>query len=448
VSTQNKITLTIAGDSTSVERALKRTEAAAAHAGTAVSKSSRDLANGLHETRQSAAGAASAVDGAMYSMRAFGLEIPGVTQNVYAAALGASQLAHGAGELIPKLTTMAAEMSTLKFAAFATAGVLGGVVIAAELGTAAGNKLNDMLGRTPSLAESSANAIRKATGEVAAYAAALGYANANALQMTKALTTLQYHNQNGTLNDSTGYMQGPVPLDATGRLLNSTNGGDTYAKAQSDAKKMEAAIAAARSAAMRASSAGAAAASKASSAAAQAMEAAIQAAKDKLARWQGIADRFSGIAKGIADSLGPKLVAGVSSPLMLAKGTSLLDNLRKQLDDTKHLQGDLAKLSKMGLSRGLLEQLTAGGLGSLGAADELLGSGKSGVHAVNKVAGQINSAAGSIAGQDAARQLADSLKKPQVVELRVGKGGDDVLDRWLSKALKTKGPKYYGLKAA
>jgi hypothetical protein len=69
------------------------------------------------------------------------------------------------------------------------------------------------------------------------------------------------------------------------------------------------------------------------------------------------------------------------------------------LKDTLHLQSDLKKLSKMKLDRGLLEQLTAGGLGSLGRRGRTPRlRGKSGVHAVNKVAGQINAASGSIAG--------------------------------------------------
>lgn len=436
VSSNSRITLTIAGDATGVEKALLATDAAALRTGGVVAKSSHDMADSLGEVSKTAKGSREVLRGLGDTAQLMGGEMGNSALQVGIALGAVRSLTKGAKELVPEIKVMIGEMSTLKFTAGLLAGTLGGVVLAWQLGTAAGNKLNDMLGRSPTLFEQYRDQVLSNTRALEGYAQALGLATDSAINLAKAQTTLDFHAESSP--GAGDFMQGPVPLDATGHLLNSTNGGDTYAAA---AKAAAAKIDSGSRAVARSLSSG-------GSSVASALDAAAQKAKDKLARWQGIADQFSNVAKGIQDSLGPKLVAGIASPLMLAKGTSVLDNLKQQLKDTLHLQKDLAQLSKMGLGNTLLESLSAGGLDSLPAADELLASGQGGVNSARKTAGKITAAGGSIAGADAARQFADSLKKPIKVELHVGKGGDDVLDKWLMKALATKGAKHYGLKAA
>jgi hypothetical protein len=438
VSTQNKITLTIAGDSTSVERALKRTEAAAAHAGTVTARSSKDVANGLHDVRNSANATAASVDGAMYAVRALGGEISPVVQGAYSLSLGFSQMAHGLGTLVPKLKESASSLGVLRLGIVGAAAALGTWAISTEGALSKGSTYTTALKDMNYAVAHNINLVGKHIPLLGHLTGAYEK-NANAASLAAHATY--------DLDAALDKLNNQKRIAGTFGIADQNPGGDAaFDQSTLDMMELDPAVLAKQYAGASASvGSGSAHVAKAVS---SGIDKIAQAAKDKLARWQGIADQFSQVAKGIADSLGPKLVAGVASPLMLAKGTTLLDNLKQQLKDTLHLQKDLKALSKAGLKRSLLEQLTAGGLDSLGVADELLGSGKSGIRDVNRTATAINNAAGSIAGQDAARQLADSLKKPQVVELRVGKGGDDILDRWLSKTLKTKGPKYFGLKAA
>jgi len=171
-----------------------------------------------------------------------------------------------------------------------------------------------------------------------------------------------------------------------------------------------------------------------------------QALKDKLRSFQDIADKYSQVAKSIAESLGPKLQGGLDSSLMIYKGTTLVDNLKKQLQDTIHLKKDLAALSKAGLSDDLLTQLVNGGLGSLGTADELLAGGKKGIADVNALSAQIRKNANAVAGAETARQIKD---QPRDVNVNVNvSGAQREFEVLLAKLFKTKGPKAFGLKAA
>lgn len=182
------------------------------------------------------------------------------------------------------------------------------------------------------------------------------------------------------------------------------------------------------------------------SAAAKAATAAADALKQKLSTFQQIADQYSQIGKSIADSLGPKLVAGVAGYVVQGGGTTLLGNLKKQLADTIHLKKDLAALAKGGLDASLLTVLTNGGLGSLGAADELLAGGKSGISTASSLARQINSAGGSIAGSEAAREIKNQDK---TINVNVNvKGAQKEFEVLLAKLFATKGAKSFGLKAA
>lgn len=176
----------------------------------------------------------------------------------------------------------------------------------------------------------------------------------------------------------------------------------------------------------------------------KAIDDAAQKAKAKIDNWQSVLDKFRGIGKGIADSLAPTLIAG-DQGLLLFKGPSLLDKLNQQLRDTLHLQKDLAALKKQGLSGDLIGQLTAGGLSSLPAADELLASGRGGISAVNRTAGAITAAGGTIASNEAQRQF--NAQKNVTVKIDVS-GGESDFKKMFRKWIRIDGAASLGLKAA
>jgi hypothetical protein len=451
----NVVKLTFAGDSGSLDRTFKNVQSEAANTSVKVEEaglSAKDMGEKFESAHYQLRGAQEAMRGVGDASVLMGGDLGGASLKAIAMVSVLKDLAGGLGRLTPALDDAAAaegglaggaEKGTSKLSTFgkalAAVGIVGiGVKLGWDLGTSAGNKLNDMLGRTPSAAEKAADAIRANTADVIGYASALGYANAeqSALLQTKALTISQFHAQ--TAPGANDWMQGPVPLDPTGRLLNSTNGGDSYAVDQA-AKKAAAAAKSIADAASRAASTGAA------RAASDAISAAANAAKQKLSDWQGIADKFSQIGQSIADSLAPKLQAG-DHPYAVIAGTSLLDKLKKQEADTLKFKKDITALSKAGLDQGLLQQLVAGGLASIPAADELLAGGKREIGSVNSTSRQINAAAGSIAGSETSREI-----KAQAQQVNVSislKGAERDFEKFLAKLFVTKGPKSFGLKAA
>lgn len=171
------------------------------------------------------------------------------------------------------------------------------------------------------------------------------------------------------------------------------------------------------------------------SAASKALTAIKQAAQQKLSEWQSMLDKFRGISQGIRDALSPKLEAG-DKGLMLFPGLSLLDKLKKQLADTLHLQRDIAALGKAGLNGDLLGSLVQGGLSSLPAADELLAGGKGEISAVNKTASGITKAGGTLAGNEAMRQL--NAQKDVKVKIDVT-GGENDLKKLIRKWVRVDG---------
>lgn len=435
---QNKVTLTFAGDATSLDRAFKQVQSSATHADESVSKSSQHIGEELEKTGRQARGVTEAFRGIGDASLLMGGELGVGAQNLLIASQAAHGLTKGTGTLISTL-------GLLRFGIIASGVALAGLGLEMESKSAGSANIFEksikdvnyalatnvhfvtqgipIIGGLSKAWLNNADSASQAAHETDAYT--------NSLAAAQAQMAMNGLGQ-GSFSDTDGLGTGMSILDPA-------NGDNAawMAGLERDAAVIKTGTAHV-----------AHAVSSGGGSVAKAMDTAAQAMKDKLAKWQGIADDFSNIAKGIADSLGPKLVQGDQSSLRLFPGASMLDKLKKQLADTLHLKKDLAALAKGGLSNGLLEQLTAGGLDSIGAADELLAGGKSGIRAVNKTAGQITAAGGSIAGADAARQFADSLKKPIKVTLSVGKGGDDVLDKWLQKALKTNGAKFYGLKAA
>lgn len=176
-------------------------------------------------------------------------------------------------------------------------------------------------------------------------------------------------------------------------------------------------------------------ASSAASGVSKAIEAAKQKAQQKLADWQQIVDKYEQVGRDIAGALAPKLEAGQGSSLLIHKGDTLIDNLRKQLADTKRLAADIKKLTSSGLSGDLIAQLVAGGLSSLPAADELLAGGKSRISEANKLAKGINKSANGIAAAEAARQFG-SAPKVTTIHFDFGKSTND-FKTIFRKALKT-----------
>lgn len=178
-----------------------------------------------------------------------------------------------------------------------------------------------------------------------------------------------------------------------------------------------------------------------------------QAAKDAAQKLKqaraSVASAMGGILSALAGHLeagdpGASLLVG-GNMLSASKGTGLLDKLRKQADDTKHLADDLKKLSHMGLSKGLLSDLVAGGLGSLGAADELLKGGKSSVSTANSLNASITSSGTQIAAGEVNRNL--TTKDWGTLKVDVT-GGEDALKKMFRKWLRTDGANSFGLAAA
>lgn len=127
------------------------------------------------------------------------------------------------------------------------------------------------------------------------------------------------------------------------------------------------------------------------------------------------------------------------------RGATLLEKLRKQAKDTKLLAKDLQQLAKMGLDKGLLSQLVAGGLDSLPAAEELLRGGKADINTANVLNSQIQGRAGSIAVAEASRNL--GKKERAQVDINI-KGGEGDLAKLLAKWIRNNGAASLGLKAA
>lgn len=405
----NTVTLTFAGDSSRLDKTFRDVQAGGDKTTTSLKHAERgvkDLAGALEKTTHSARGTADVMDG-------FSTVLGGSAGKALMATRGIADLTDGIGVLNQKLNESTSKWAAVGKGVGIAALAVGAFTLAAEAGTWFGNKLNDMLGRGADAADKAAAALyREADAAMAA--------QQHTLELNKLVTSLNFHSNNGQYGPNDAQIQGPVPFDKNGGILNSTNGGNSYVADQ--AEKSAARIAAALH---KVGSAGGSAAKGISNAA--------QAAKQALGEWQTVLDKFRGIAKGITDALAPKLEAG-DRGLILFPGASALDKLKKQLADTLHLKSDLAKLAKGGLSSDLLSSLVAGGLDSLPVADEILGGGKKGIRAFNSTAAAINAAGGKIAGAEAQRQFNGQITVHQKVDVT---GGDGDLKKLVRKWLRT-----------
>jgi hypothetical protein len=311
---QNKITLTIAGDSTGVERALKRTEAAAAQAGESVAASSKTAGEGLEGLGRSARSTKEILRGMGDASRVVGGEEGAMAQQAIFAASAIKDLGRGTGELV----------KTLGMAKIAT----GGVVLAiAALGAGISahidhtNIMNEVNRTAADTVDTVVGSVQFLTQKIPGLSSVMDKARGVSRGWSD-----EAHGLGVKLDEVAAKARAAAEAVRQSFLFQApdTNpGGDAFVTA-ADLQNIATQVYAGQSP-------GYADTEKTSTAAAKRVSTGIdkvaQAAKDKLARWQGIATKFSRIAKGIADSLGPKLVAGVASPLMLAKGTTLLDNL-------------------------------------------------------------------------------------------------------------------------
>lgn len=176
--------------------------------------------------------------------------------------------------------------------------------------------------------------------------------------------------------------------------------------------------------------------------------------KIKQAR-KSLADAMGGIVKALAGQLSAKdadtagtLEHQLNGTFALEggqRGASLLEKLKKQAKDTKKLARDLKALAKMGLDKGLLSQLVAGGLDSLPAAEELLRGGKADINTANVLNAQIQGNAGNIAVAEANRNLNKSARAQVDINIQ---GGDGDLAKLLAKWIRNNGAASLGLKAA
>lgn len=418
------VKVVFAGDSASLEAANRRVVA-----------STESVSHKLKDTSAQAKYMKTTLNGAGDAAALFGGQLGQTAITVGYSLAAVKDLTKGLGGLSKTLGDTVGSMSAAKFGLGTLTVVLLGAYAAWELGTAAGNKLNDMLGRTPSLAQASAAQIRQNTAEMLGYATAANIAGNAARQAVAAQSAISYHNQNGTLNDSTGFMQGPVPLDAGGRIVNSTNGGNSFAAAAA------AAVAKAKA------SAGAAGTARSIQSSADKV---AEAAKAAAAKLKAARNSVAQAVGGIVSALSGHLESGDPGNGLMIKSlgsgsNTLLDKLRKQAQDTARLASDLQKLSKMKLDKGLLSDLVSGGLGSLGAADELLAGGKGAVGQANKYATSINASGTAIASAEVSRNLS---KKDRVqIDINVN-GAESDLKKMFRKWLRTDGANSFGLAAA
>lgn len=169
------------------------------------------------------------------------------------------------------------------------------------------------------------------------------------------------------------------------------------------------------------------------SAANDAAQAAKEAAQKLADAKKTVEQAVLGLAKAFTPQLSLDPASGGFSRLGTTQGGSgggLIGNLRKQAKDTLRLRQDLEKLAKMGLDKGLLTQLVDGGLASLPAAEDLLQGGRAEVSQANYYAGKINTRANTIAAEQTARNL--TKKDRQQLDINV-KGGSAELVALLRK---------------
>lgn len=155
--------------------------------------------------------------------------------------------------------------------------------------------------------------------------------------------------------------------------------------------------------------------------------------KDQFQALAGLVAQARQIATSIASAFAPKLSAA-------NENGSVLDQLAKQLDQTQALQRDIVLLQKEGLSKGLLSQLAAGGVGSLDVANQLALGGQGAVNQANSLASAISKAGGSIGADEAQRTTNVTLSANLQTVLKVdGKTLADVVQKELLKKKKTSG---------
>jgi hypothetical protein len=170
---------------------------------------------------------------------------------------------------------------------------------------------------------------------------------------------------------------------------------------------------------------------------------AAQAAKEAAAKLKSAQKTVADAVRGLVESFAPKLDMSNSATGYSRIGdthgggkSGLIANLKKQADDTLKLRQDLEKLAKMGLDKGLLSQLVAGGLDSLPAAEDLLKGGKAEIGQANYYAGRINVRSNTIAAEETARDLTKADKK----ELHINvSGGDADLVKLVRKWVRNNG---------
>lgn len=131
------------------------------------------------------------------------------------------------------------------------------------------------------------------------------------------------------------------------------------------------------------------------------------------------------------------------SDSMTAKGYLL--KLQQTVTNTKKFASVLNALKKAGLNGTSYDQLVQGGVGSLGVAQSLLDSGKNGISQVNKLTGQLGSAAKALgntaagnmydAGVNAAKGLVKGLQSQQTALNRQMQKVADTMVRSIKKAL-------------
>lgn len=427
MASQNKVTLTFAGDATALSKTFRDVQAGASQTELAMkgaATGSAVLAESSKMTSVQAMSAAKGVRELAASTLLLSRDLPPAAQQAALLTMSLGDLSGAATRIIPALKNFASTLTLGKVA-------LGGTIAAIA---AAGAALSAHIDHT-----SAVNEVERTFADTAYYAADavstvtakipfLGHAT-DALKDKLDGVSRAAHGMADAL-ESAADIQAKLAANGLG-VGAAVDGWDTAAilapgttawnRLQASADAISAAQA---KKASRSSGGGGG----------SAISAAQQAANDALSKWQSTIDKAVQVGRSIAEALAPKLVAGSKSGLILNPGTSMIEQLKQQLTQTIRLKHDLAALAKAGLNSDLLTQLTNGGLGSLPLTSELLAGGKGGIAEVNKLAGKITGNANSIAQSETAREFSKP-QKPVTVKFDVT-GTDAEWKKIFRKALR------------
>lgn len=459
----NDIKLVIAGDDSSLTKALKNSEAnldTFDRKTQGVNRSTKELAEGLEGSTRGLRGQADVIDGVTTSIGALGIAIPGPVGGVLSMTRGLADLSDGAGVLVTKFPLLGAAVDV----AFGPIGIAVGVAAALAAGfvvlwknsetfrkitTEALKDVGDVfldyievqLKGIKWLLDAASHLPKWLGGGIASDASGAIGSLINGIEDLKGeLASLadQYNGvataaKNAGLAQQLASQFGGTAADPDGMftsnsVMTSMEQSGTKSLANMTNADFEAATKTAKT--------------KAASGAGSVVDAAKQAAEQKLSQWQSLIDKAKSTADSLVAALSPKVEASTPG------GQNIWQKLLQQAQDTIKLNKDLESLSKKGLNSGLLSSLAQGGLASLPAVEELNNASKADIKWANNVSAMTTGAAQSIGADQAMRDFTAS-QKATTVNVKVDlSGGEDALKKLFRKWMRVDGAQSFGLVAA